>query len=217
MKKTFLAMVVAGTLLVGGAGCEKEAMNHDAMDQGAMMEKPGSMMKLETTTEAERMAHEPEDTTPNEGEQGGVMIQNKATINGDTGVMKGEVKTETGVMIKKEGGTMTKSEPTIAKVGTYQAYSPEKLALAKTGKVVIFFKAGWCHTCQALGNDIEAHLSDIPGNVNILIADYDTSTELKRKYGITYQHSFVQVDANGGIIKKWSGSPTLATLVGEIK
>jgi thioredoxin-related protein len=48
--------------------------------------------------------------------------------------------------------------------------------------------------------------SEIPENVNLLKVDYDNSSELKLKYGVTMQHTFVLVDAKGEMIKKWSGS-----------
>jgi len=36
--------------------------------------------------------------------------------------------------------------------------------------------------------------SEIPENVNLLKVDYDNSTDLKEKYGVTMQHTFVLVD-----------------------
>ena len=102
--------------------------------------------------------------------------------------------------------------------GNYIAYAPEQIAsAAANGKVVLFFHASWCPTCRNLDTDIKAHLKDIPSNLTILDVDYDNSAELKKKYGVTYQHTFVEVDANGTLIKKWSGSPTLAALVAEVK
>lgn len=101
--------------------------------------------------------------------------------------------------------------------GTYETYSVENLARANTGKVVLFFRASWCPTCRAVDADIHANLNSIPDNVTILDVNYDNSTDLKRKYGVTYQHTFVQVDANGNQIAKWSGSPTLASLLGKVK
>ena len=47
--------------------------------------------------------------------------------------------------------------------------------------------------------------------------DYDNSTSLKQKYGVTYQHTLVQVDSKGAQIAKWSGSPTLSALLKEVK
>lgn len=112
---------------------------------------------------------------------------------------------------------MMESSAQISRTGTYEAYDASKLSLADTGDVVLFFHAGWCPTCRALETNINAHLSDIPDNTHILKIDYDTATELKKKYGITYQHTFVQVDSQGNQIKKWSGSSTLNSLLSEIQ
>ena len=103
------------------------------------------------------------------------------------------------------------------KAGSYEAYAPEKLARAETGNVVLFFHASWCPSCRGLNSDIEKNMSAIPEGVSILKTDYDQETELKKKYGVTYQHTLVQVDKDGNMIKKWSGSPTLASLVSQIK
>jgi thiol-disulfide isomerase/thioredoxin len=102
------------------------------------------------------------------------------------------------------------------KPGMYVAYDAAKLAMANSGDVVLFFRASWCPTCQAVDKNIKANASKIPGSLTILDVNYDSSAELKKKYGVTYQHTFVQVDAAGAMIKKWSGSPTLAALVAEV-
>lgn len=45
---------------------------------------------------------------------------------------------------------------------------------------------------------------DIPDDVLILRADYDKEDELKQKYGVTLQHTFVVVDEKGNFIEKWN-------------
>lgn len=88
--------------------------------------------------------------------------------------------------------------------GAYESYSPEKLKEIKDGeKVVLFFKASWCPTCRAADNEFKT--DGIPNNVRILSVDYDNSAELKKKYGVTLQHTFVQVDKDGELITKWIG------------
>lgn len=124
------------------------------------------------------------------------------------------MKKDEGVMMNDgamEGGEAMK------KAGSYESYAPEKLARAAEGDVVLFFRASWCPTCRALDADIRAHLSDIPSRLTILDVNYDDSSALKQKYGVTYQHTLVQVDAEGNQIAKWSGSPTLAALVTQVK
>lgn len=129
-----------------------------------------------------------------------------------------EKESEADKEMEKGENDSVKEEGVMMKAGSYEAYAPEKVALASaTHDVVLFFKAGWCPSCRAVDADIKANLSKIPSSLAILDVNYDDSTALKQKYGVTYQHTFVQVDKDGNIIKKWSGSPTLASLVAEVK
>lgn len=138
-------------------------------------------------------------------------MEEKAAMESDA-VMEKE-----GAMMEKDGATMEKKDGAMMSKGSYEKYDPSKLALANDGKVVLFFKASWCPTCRALDADIKANLAAIPGGVTILEVDYDNSTELKQKYGVTMQHTLVQVDAQGNLIMKWSGGNTLTALVEKLK
>jgi ABC-type uncharacterized transport system YnjBCD substrate-binding protein len=60
-------------------------------------------------------------------------------------------------------------------------------------------------------------MANIPEGVYILDVDYDNSAELKQKYGVTMQHTLVQVDAKGNMITKWSGGDTLDSVVKNLK
>lgn len=117
----------------------------------------------------------------------------------------------------KAGSAGTTTGNTMMKAGSYEAYSPEKLARAEAGDVVLFFHASWCPSCRGLDSDIRNNLSSIPEAVSILKVDYDKETGLRKKYGVTYQHTLVQVDKDGNLIKKWSGSPKLSNVLSEIK
>ena len=128
-------------------------------------------------------------------------------------MMKEKVVQEKGEMMPDQ----TKDEAMMKVSGQYEAYEPSKLALAAKGPVVLFFHASWCPTCKAADADIMTNLAAIPANITILKVDYDSNPELKKKYGVTYQHTFVQVDANGVMLKKWSGSSTLSDIVKETK
>ena len=119
-------------------------------------------------------------------------------------------------MVKDEAG-MTDEKDSMMKVGSYEAYSSEKLAMAATGDVVLFFHASWCPSCRGLNSDIEKNLNSIPAGVTILKADYDKETELKKKYGVSYQHTLVQVDKDGNMIKKWSGGSNLESILSQIQ
>jgi thiol-disulfide isomerase/thioredoxin len=111
----------------------------------------------------------------------------------------------------------TETSNSVSTKGSYEPYSSDKIARAASGKVVLFFHAPWCPTCRQLDGNIQANLSNIPDGVTILKTDYDSETALKKKYGVTYQHTLVQVDADGNLITKWAGSPTLTSLLGSVK
>jgi len=149
----------------------------------------------------------------------GIMEQGSMKVE-DSKMMQGENTTggDSAMMNKEEVMTDKKEEIMMVKSGTFEEYSASKIARASsTHDVVLFFDASWCPTCKAVKKDINANLSNIPNSLSILDVDYDNSVELKKKYGVTYQHTFVQVDKDGNLIKKWSGSPTLASLVKEVK
>lgn len=148
----------------------------------------------------------------------------EATMNKEKGMMEDTMEKETSMeekdgMIKEEAAMnndSTEEKDAMTKAGRYEAYAPEKLARAETGDVVLFFHAAWCPSCRGLSADIEENKAAIPADLSILKVDYDTETELKKKYGVTSQHTLVQVAADGTRIKKWSGSPTLVSVVTQV-
>ncbi len=97
--------------------------------------------------------------------------------------------------------------PTDSHTSTYQDYSEIVLdtAVAENKTVVLFFHANWCPTCKTADVDITENLSDIPENVVVLKTDYDSEKELKKKYNVTYQHTFVQIDQNKEMVTSWNG------------
>lgn len=73
-----------------------------------------------------------------------------------------------------------------------------------TGDVVLFFNASWCPTCQEAQRNLEA--SGVPDGLTVVKVDFDSSSDLKQKYGVTIQHSFVQIDKDGNEVAQWTGS-----------
>ena len=76
----------------------------------------------------------------------------KATIENESEAMDQELMMEEE---KVTGGEV------MMKKGSYETYSPEKLALAETGKVALFFRASWCPTCRALDANIRSNLDNL--------------------------------------------------------
>lgn len=160
------------------------------------------------------------------GEEKGMMEKEQvpAQENFAPNVEDTSMGSEESSMMKKEPSPMQDTPKAMmndgdamVKPGTYEAYAQEKLARAETGDVVLFFHASWCPTCRALSADIEKNASAVPPGVSILKVDYDSQTELKKKYGVTYQHTLVQVDKDGNLIRKWSGSSSLSSIVSQIQ
>ena len=117
-----------------------------------------------------------------------------------------ELKTET---ISVAEAPVEKNDPVVSEVleespagVTGGKYTPYSDALVGTSAhTVIYFHADWCPTCVKLEKNIQA--GTIPNDINILVADFDTSKELKKKYGITSQTTLISVTPEGELIKKW--------------
>lgn len=148
------------------------------------------------------------------------MKQEDPSMMNEENEMKGDATESDSAMMEKADSEAMKDEKNqvVENAGSYEAYRAEKVAMASDDhKVILFFRAAWCPTCRALDADIRSHTTTIPEDVTILDVDYDNANTLKQKYGVTYQHTLVQVDANGDLIRKWSGSPTLAALVSQVQ
>ncbi|MEX0931568.1 MAG: thioredoxin family protein [Candidatus Paceibacterota bacterium] len=118
--------------------------------------------------------------------------------------------------VTTEEETPVESSPVVLE-GGYSSFDERKLAFAENGDVVLFFAAKWCPTCRAADKDITANASSIPNDLLIMNVDYDNSTELRKKYNVIIQHTFVQVDADGNLIQRWSGGDTLASVVAKVE
>jgi thioredoxin 1 len=230
----YLAMfALVGILAVGGYLFTRQstpsvptATMNKTMEQSA--DVTGEMTKtapLNTASDAMKKAEESADSMSNTmtKEMAPDAMMKKDAMNSDTMVKtdatmsKDAMEAKSMTDIKSADGAMVKQDAAMMGHGSYEAYAASKLAMADTGKVVLFFRASWCPTCKALDADIKKNAMSIPKGVTILDVDYDTSADLKKKYGVTYQHTLVQVDSKGTQLMKWQGSPTLAALVGKIK
>jgi thiol-disulfide isomerase/thioredoxin len=93
----------------------------------------------------------------------------------------------------------------VAQNNRYQNYSEGAFTAAQDQRRVLFFYAPWCPTCRPLNQQLSENTNQIPEDVVIFRTNYDTSTKLKNQYGVTYQHTFVQVDRDGNKLKIWNG------------
>ena len=104
------------------------------------------------------------------------------------------------------GNSPTPPSDAAAPAGAYLSRAEyTEQAAARTGtKVVYFFHAPWCPTCRATEDAIAR--DGIPAGLTLVKVDFDTENDLRKKYGVTTQHTFVQVDASGAELAKWTGS-----------
>jgi thiol-disulfide isomerase/thioredoxin len=86
---------------------------------------------------------------------------------------------------------------------TFTSLEDAKARAAK-GPAVLMFAADWCPTCQAALTEITKREAEL-GDVSVVVVDYDHSRDLQKMYGVTYRHTFVQIDAAGAKVASWNG------------
>lgn len=98
------------------------------------------------------------------------------------------------------------NEPSVVETESrYVPFSQIAFDTAKNMKRVLFFHAPWCPTCRPADQSFQQNAGAIPQDVVLFKTDYDSSTELKKQYNVTYQHTYVLVDSDGKEIIKWNG------------
>lgn len=127
------------------------------------------------------------------------MVQEKAAIEKKDDSSAGS---EQDKMMKKDSASR------------YIEYSKTVLDQATNKRRVLYFYASWCPICRPANEDFIKNSSKIPEDTMVIRVNYndpDTDQEekdLAKKYGITYQHTFVQIDSKEKEITKWNGGQT---------
>lgn len=210
MKKTALIGLVLITVVTGFgfASGTQESKKDDTM-----------MRPSETTMKAEDTMAKSDDT----------MMKSDDTMKSDNSASAGGtmMKADQGApaaatMMVSDSDKMMAADPMDSSAYNLKglgkqvvAFTTEAAAqaLAKEQTVVYFFAATWCPDCLATYKDIKANFSKLPMNLTVVFVNYDKSPDLKKKYGITAQHTFVVIGAMGEKKKVWSGSTTVSDLV----
>jgi len=163
------------------------------------------------------LSNQPAIDTANQNQDS--MMENENVVNDDSmendAMMDDKTMDDKDLMMDddKDDSMMKDEETSMQKSGQYTDYNAALLANADQGDVVLFFHAQWCPYCRGLDTALNNSRSEIPSDLTILKVDYDNSSDLKKKYGVTYQHTLVQVDAAGNMVAKWNGSPDLADVI----
>ena len=128
-----------------------------------------------------------------------------------------QAKMEKQAMEKKNAAMEKTDDPKMMDKSVssrYVVYSKAAYDGASDKRRVLYFYATWCPSCKQANEDFTANPNKIPEDVVVIRTNYndpDTDQEekdLAKKYGITYQHTFVQVDAQGKELTKWNGGQT---------
>jgi thiol-disulfide isomerase/thioredoxin len=127
---------------------------------------------------------------------------------GDTMQQQEKTENEEQAMVDNNDGAMKKK-------GAYVAY---KDGIIGNGEIaVLFFHAAWCPICKRVdGEIIDWYAAGGDGFLNVYKVDYDSSIDLRQRYGVTYQHTFVKIDGQGNVIEQVQG-PTDAQLMVLLK
>ncbi len=96
--------------------------------------------------------------------------------------------------------TSQSSVATPSETGVYTPYTESAFAAA-TGKKVLYFHAPWCGQCRSIEAGIVP--GAIPNNVTIFKVDYDSRQDLRKAYGVTMRTTFVVLDDNETITKRY--------------
>lgn len=93
----------------------------------------------------------------------------------------------------------------------YKSYSSGIIEANNDKRRVLFFFANWCPTCKPANLSFIQESARIPEGVVVIRINYndsDTDDEektLAKKYGVTYQHTYVLLGVDGSVITKWNG------------
>ncbi len=162
----------------------------------------------------------------------GVYVFSQNTAQSDTMMKKEEaMKPQEQTVLESANKMMKKGESAMEEENKmdykmarsrYIEYTDSVLESTSGNRDVLFFYASWCPTCKSADENFRQNEDKIPADVRLIRVNYndpDTDQEekdLAKKYGITYQHTFVQIDSTGAEMAKWNGGE-IEELLSRIK
>jgi len=153
----------------------------------------------------------------------GIVVGIVLVIGGGLFVLNQQNRTSSEeIMQKKDDANFKENQSMNTTDSRYIEYSKANFDSASGMRRVLFFYANWCPICRPADTDFKSNSSRIPQDMTVLKVNYnDTDTDeeekdLAQKYNITYQHTFVQIDADGNELARWSGG-SIDELLDNIK
>ena len=175
---------------------EKESMEDNSANKEVMMDSKAVETMDDSDTDSKKMD----------------MMDEKKSMEANS--TNKEVMMDSKAVETMDDKSDVKSNASTISTGVYTEYSPEWVENAQ-GKIVLFFHADWCPACEAIDGKVKN--AEIPNGVTILKVNYDNETELKKKYGVTTQTTFVQIDSEWNKIKKWFWARSLDDIINKLQ
>ncbi len=217
MQRRFFLGIVASLMMVG---CSHAPSGTATVDSASAVSDDGVMMKdgmvlLQKDGQLSRM-----ETDIALADGGMVQVNGMVTLADGTALMlpEGMMMTMDGQLRLQEAGMSSQgptdivpiaptpspsAEPAKAGEASYVPYTDGVLTNGKTK--VLFFHAAWCPECKEANATLKSWFPSKDFTRSVYKVDYDTAKELKIKYGVTYQHTFVVVDGNGAKVSLIQG------------
>lgn len=184
MKPITLTAVILSTIVLAGCTLPWSTNTSDTM-----MKDDAMMWQTDSDTQTQ--------------EQMGA-TNNDTMAKDDTSMTEQEMDKQNDTMIKNDDAMMKDNtqDAIIKSAWSYETYSAAAVtsALSAGKEVVLFFHASRCPSCRNLEADINANT--LPDNTVVFKVDYDNSTDLKKKYGVTVQHTLVRIGSDLSMVSK---------------
>lgn len=91
----------------------------------------------------------------------------------------------------------------------------EKLIKDFDWRIILEFYANWCSTCKSFDKSLEDY--DLPEDILILKVDFDNSEELRKKYSVLTQSTFVEINNNWDILNRFIAISNINDLIERLK
>lgn len=98
---------------------------------------------------------------------------------------------------------------------TYRKGPPQSFEDGK--RKVLFFHAGWCPYCKAHDVALRAWDLEAPLPLDVYNIDFDASLDLRSRFGVLSQDTFILVDGNGNKLAELSGYPSAEAVLNFIR
>lgn len=93
------------------------------------------------------------------------------------------------------------------KDGAYRAYTASAFRDEQRDgqKIVLFFHSPTCAACVRADNEFVGNASKIPAGITVMRVNFESEEQLKKRYGVTASHTFLEIDLSGKVLTRWDG------------